>query len=38
MRRRYADRPGLELNDEYDLQDLFHALLTIFFDNIRKEE
>ena len=24
--------------DEYDVQDLLHALLTIYFDDIRKEE
>jgi hypothetical protein len=38
MQRRYADRPTLLINDEFDAQDLFHALLTIFFDDIRKEE
>jgi hypothetical protein len=26
------------VNDEYDVQDLMHALLTIFFDDIRPEE
>jgi hypothetical protein len=27
-----------EIKDEYDVQDLFHALLTIYFDDIRPEE
>ena len=26
------------MEDEYDVQDLFHALLTIYFEDIRKEE
>lgn len=38
MRRRHKDRPTLELNDEYDAQDLFHSLLRIFFDDIRPED
>jgi hypothetical protein len=38
MLKRHAGRAGFELKDEYDVQDLFHALLTIFFDDIRKEE
>jgi hypothetical protein len=28
----------LDVTDEYDVQDLFHALLMIYFDDIRKEE
>ena len=35
---RYKDRPTLKINDEYDVQDLFHLLLTLYFDDIRKEE
>lgn len=35
---RYKDRSTLEIKDEYDVQDLFHALLRIWFDDIRKEE
>jgi hypothetical protein len=35
---RHVSRPTLEINDEYDAQDLLHALLKIFFDDIRKEE
>jgi hypothetical protein len=38
MRARHASRPTLEINDEYDVQDLLHALLLIFFDDVRKEE
>lgn len=38
MRSRYANRSTLEINDEYDVQDLFHSLLTLYFDDIRKEE
>jgi hypothetical protein len=35
---RHAKRKTIELNDEYDVQDLFHALLTLYFDDIRDEE
>ena len=28
----------MEIEDEYDVQDLFYALLKIYFDDIRKEE
>ncbi|MBI2471212.1 MAG: hypothetical protein HYV59_08230 [Planctomycetes bacterium] len=35
---RYKDRATLEIKDEYDVQDLFHALLRIWFDDMRKEE
>jgi hypothetical protein len=38
LRKRYDDRPTLDVNDEYDVQDLFHALLKLFFDDIRPEE
>jgi hypothetical protein len=38
MRVRHGSRTTLEINDEYDVQDLFHALLKIFFDDIRKED
>jgi REase_DpnII-MboI len=37
-RKRHNGRPTLDVNDEYDVQDLFHALLTLFFDDIRPEE
>ena len=38
MRARYDDRPTLDVHDEYDVQDLLHALLRIFFDDVRTEE
>ena len=38
IRTRYDDRETLEVNDEYDVQDLLHALLRINFDDIRNEE
>ena len=38
LRERREERPTLDVGDEYDVQDLVHALLTIHFDDIRKEE
>lgn len=38
LKRRYAQRATLEVNDEYDAQDLVHSLLKVFFDDIRAEE
>ncbi len=38
LRHRYNDRPTLDVNDEYDAQNLLHALLCLFFDDIRPEE
>jgi hypothetical protein len=38
MRTRHADRQTLLVNDEYDVQDLLHAVLHIYFDDIRAEE
>jgi hypothetical protein len=38
LRHRHADRDTLTISDEYDVQDLFHALLRLFFDDIRDEE
>lgn len=38
MRSRYNNRSTLDIQDEYDVQDLLHALLTLKFDDIRKEE
>jgi REase_DpnII-MboI len=31
-------RDTLRISDEYDVQDLFHALLRLFFDDVRDEE
>ncbi len=36
--KRHSERPTLEINDEYDIQDLLHALLKVNFDDIRPEE
>lgn len=38
LRARHSDRPTIEIEDEYDVQDLFHALLKIYFDDVRAEE
>lgn len=38
LRNRYDDRKTLDITDEYDVQDLLHALLRVFFDDIRPEE
>lgn len=38
LRERRENRPTLDVADEYDVQDLFHVVLTIYFDDIRTEE
>ncbi|MBW2334602.1 MAG: hypothetical protein JRF06_05815 [Deltaproteobacteria bacterium] len=38
IRDRHNTRGTLEINDEYDVQDLFHTLLTLHYNDIRKEE
>ncbi|WP_374350678.1 hypothetical protein [Chitinimonas sp.] len=38
LRSRHAKRGTLEIEDEYDVQDLLHALLRLHFDDIRPEE
>lgn len=38
LRERREGRPTLDVADEYDVQDLFRALLAIHFDDIRREE
>lgn len=38
LRSRHDGRETLNIEDEYDVQDLFHALLTLEFDDIRPEE
>ena len=38
LRSRHDDRSTLEVEDEYDVQDLLHALLCLYFDDIRPEE
>ncbi len=38
LRSRHANRQTLSIEDEYDAQDLFHALLKLHFDDVRAEE
>lgn len=38
VRERYDDRETIDIQDEYDVQDLFHALLHVNFEDIRPEE
>lgn len=38
LRARHSNRQTLMIEDEYDVQDLMHALLKIHFDDIRPEE
>ena len=38
LQSRHESRPTIEINDEYDVQDLLHAILRLFFDDIRQEE
>ncbi|EIX9082200.1 malate dehydrogenase [Klebsiella aerogenes] len=38
LKRRYNGRAPLEVNDEYDVQDMVYALLTLHFNDIRAEE
>jgi hypothetical protein len=38
LRSRYCNRKTLEVEDEYDVQDLLHALLKIHFDDVRAEQ
>lgn len=38
LRRRHGGRSPLEIEDEYDVQDLFHGILLLHFDDVRAEE
>jgi hypothetical protein len=38
LEKRHNDRAPLRMEDEYDVQDLLHALLRIDFDDVRPEE
>jgi hypothetical protein len=38
LRARHAGRATLSVKDEYDVQDLLHAVLRIFFEDVRAEE
>ncbi|WP_272990496.1 MULTISPECIES: hypothetical protein [Hyphomonas] len=38
IQNRHAKRTPFEINDEYDVQDLFHGILRLHFDDVRPEE
>ena len=38
IKQRHDGRETIDIKDEYDVQDLLHSLLRIYFDDIRKEE
>lgn len=38
LRDRHGERETLDIQDEYDVQDLFHSLLHIHFEDIRPED
>lgn len=38
LKYRYNQRPTIEITDEYDVQDLLHALLKLHFKDVRAEE
>lgn len=38
LRCRYDNRETIKIEDEYDVQDLLHALLLLYFDDVRSEE
>jgi hypothetical protein len=38
LRQRHDSRTTIDVNDEYDVQDLFHSLLALYFNDIRPEE
>ncbi len=38
LRSRYNNRPTIDVEDEYDIQDLLHGLLRLYFEDVRAEE
>jgi hypothetical protein len=38
IKRRYANRNTIEINDEYDLQDALKSILKLFIDDVRPED
>jgi hypothetical protein len=38
LQKRHGKRSGIGIQDEYDVQDLMHALLQLHFDDVRPEE
>ena len=38
IRKRHESRETIDISDEYDVQDLFHSLLKLYFSDVRPEE
>jgi len=38
INKRHNQRPGFIIKDEYDVQDAFHAILRLHFEDVREEE
>jgi len=38
VRQLESRKNGFKINNEYDVQNIFHSLLTLYFDDIRREE
>ena len=38
LNRRHDNRKGIDIQNEYDVQDLLHALLVAYFDDVRAED
>lgn len=38
LNRRYNNRKGIDIIDEYDVQDMLHALLVTYFEDVRAED
>ncbi len=38
LRSRHGSRSTIQIEDEYDVQDLLYALLRLYFDDVRREE
>lgn len=38
MANRYSNRSTLDINDEYDVQDLLHVFLKLYFNDVRPED
>jgi len=38
LKFRHNNRPSIEINDEYDVQDILHSILKLHFKDVREEE
>jgi len=38
LKRRYDNRPAIDVKDEYDVQDVVHSILRCYFDDLRPED